>query len=312
MRHRVRWLLALLLPAPLGWTALCQHAAQLEIAAGATPKFDLQRMLRNRFVLLDDAAGAMSREALYQCATDGVVSGYVETISTRDASLAHSTYEAIKTQLRTRFGAPAEDSGSASLPRRIELWRIYAAAFSAHESVAWTGPREDVSVTLQRPRDGVVWQVITLDHAPVVATQTPVSTSKRIAAVMMSALGSAALVAALCLATPLRRFRALLAIATPLAIALELHCSSPLPDSPPAHPGGTWLGIDPTLAWCFAAGVLLSSAVAWIVQRVHPVPEPPPASRTLATATLSLVGVLATVAALTLCLDIVAEAALGA
>ncbi len=281
MRSLAQWRMAVLLVSPVAVAGslqaaasvpavtlgdACPHVAQLEIAAGAQPKYDVQRMLYNKFLLFDVSRSGQSRETLYQCSDDRTVRSYSERISTRSAGLARSVYDSTKAQLRSRLGAPQMDSEAESLPRRIVLWRAFSRVFSTHESANWTGAHEYASVMLQRAREGSDWQVITLHQVPAAASRSASITSYPVAAVATVALWSATVVGALCL-TALRRFRTLLAVATPLALSLELSWSAPIAGSTlngavaPPPPG------DIVLVMCFVTGALVSALTAWATRR---------------------------------------------
>ncbi len=281
MRSLALWRLAVLLVSPLAVASSlpaaasmpavtlgdsCQQVAKLEIAAGALPKYDVQRMLRNRFLLFDMSRSGQSRETLYQCANDDTVRSYSETISTQSARLARSVYDGTKAQLRSRLGAPQMDSEAESLPRRIVLWRAFSRVFSTHESADWTGAHEYASVMLQRARDSSDWQVIMLRQASAAASRSAPATSYPIAAVATVALWSATVVGAFCL-MGLRRFRTLLAVATPLALSFELYWSVPVAGPTLNHAVAPSPPGDTVLVMCFVTGVLVSALTAWVTRR---------------------------------------------
>jgi len=229
----------------------CQQVAARETAAGARPKYDVERMLHNRFLLFTDAESSPAREALYECSADGTVSAFSQNLSTPNSEVARAAYATLRGQLRSRLGRPLEDSQTASLPRRIALWRAHASTFSTYETTRWESERGNPTLTLQKPRDSSDWQLLVIE--PAAASVRP-SRSSLLAAALTGALCSSAIVTALCL-TPLGRFRRLLAVATPLAIAWELR----------------WTGSEAASPWmasflvCLASGALPSALVvhAW-------------------------------------------------
>jgi len=242
--------------------AECGQAAQKETAAGAKPKYDLERMLSNGFLLFTDSQPSATREALYRCSGGGMIVGFLQTLSTPSEAVARRAFADAKAKAQTRFGAPRRDSETAILPRRIARWKAYSGAFSVHESAEWRDDRESIAVTLQKPRDGS-WQVITRGQPPVAAASSPEISPRLLASAASVALCSAAIVAALCL-TPLRRFGALLAGATPAAIAFELQLSRSAA-GPPVDGAAAWPGLE--LVACLAAGILACSMVSGFMRR---------------------------------------------
>jgi hypothetical protein len=246
----------------------CTQAAAVASRLGAKPKREVGQMLESKLLLFEDSRPqGESTEILYRCsAPDGVVVGASIAISTPSEALARSAYARSKVQLQARLGPASTDTEQLTLPERIEFWTEHSRAFAAEELSAWSNaPLERASLALRKPRDAVDWQVVTVDLPPASSVGHERSGSARrwLATSLLVAVSSAAIVAALIMMPPLDRFRWLLALATPLAVAFEAYWSS---GSGLAQSAQDLASRAAALCVWLLCGTLVSLLVAWLLE----------------------------------------------
>lgn len=248
--------------APLG--SSCRSAADAALRAGSEPKYNMERMLRAGFALLERGRVPGEREQiLYRCAgSAGVLVGYSIERSTRSEAVARRAYASALRQMQARFGRAISDSEQLTLPERLVRWQPYAAAFTANESSVWSGASAPlISVTLEKLRTSPDWDVITSDQPAMPAEGAVPSRGRRlITGALLVAVSSAAVVIAL-LMMPLARYRWVVALATPLALTYELHSTRDWLEL--GRPGGPGEGAASWDAVWFICGAAASALIAW-------------------------------------------------
>lgn len=254
----------------------CRQAAEQEAQAGRAPQFDLEIMLKSGYLLFVGTSDAgEGQRILYRCSkTDGDVLGYSVRLSLAGEAMARAAFAREREKLTARWGRPGSDSESLALPERIRLWRALGKVYSAFELVQWaSAPGRVSSLTLLKLRSDPQWQVVTADQPP--SGEGGATPAKNLLGqwphALVVALSSAAIATALWI-TGFRRFRVVLAIATPLAAGAAARWLLPWSaEDALAGPGAALL----VFGAYFAAGALATSlALSGVGHRAHRFPMP--------------------------------------
>jgi hypothetical protein len=117
----------------------CRHAADVEVASGAHPALDIERMLAGDLLAFDDTVTAGEQELImYSCTHDaGTVSSITISSEAGSASQALHLYNDKKAALKATLGAPEFDTDNLSKAQRARVSDLTAGLFLNGSVTSW-------------------------------------------------------------------------------------------------------------------------------------------------------------------------------
>jgi hypothetical protein len=117
----------------------CRHAADVELASGARPMLDIERMLTADLMAFDDTLTPGEQElVMYGCSQEaGTVSSITISSEAGSAPQALHLYRAKKAGLKATLGTPAFDTDILSEGQRARIKDLTAGLFLNGAVTSW-------------------------------------------------------------------------------------------------------------------------------------------------------------------------------
>jgi hypothetical protein len=141
----------------------CRQAAQREVALGAHPMQDMEKMIQSGSVVFEDKRVAEQRSQItYTCARPaGTVTSYVVAITTRREAHARDLLAKAKAATVKKLGLPYDDSEFAQATEKLRQLRLKGAT-TIYVFIDWKAPdHQAVNLALEKPQDSPDWSVTT-------------------------------------------------------------------------------------------------------------------------------------------------------